>query len=162
MTPSSSKPSIFSRAYFRHFIKFGVVGAIGVVVNEGLLFLFQSAGVYFLIAGAAAIEISILSNFVLNDLWTFRDRRSGDAASRLVKFNVLMLAGLVLNLAILYAGVDYLGMTAVVANLVGIAAAFFLRYALSVKYAWMRTESAEEGQVAAVPETLTHPQTTRN
>ena len=158
---SRSKPSIFSRAYFRHFIKFGVVGAIGVVVNEGLLFLFQSVGVYFLIAGAVAIEISILSNFVLNDLWTFRDRRSGNAASRLVKFNLLMLAGLVLNLAVLYAGVDYLGMTAEVANLVGIAAAFFLRYALSVKYAWMRVESAEEGQAAPVPETLTGPQTIR-
>jgi dolichol-phosphate mannosyltransferase len=159
---SSSKPSIFSLAYFRHFIKFGVVGAIGVVVNEGLLFLFQSAGVYFLIAGAVAIEISILSNFVLNDLWTFRDRRSGSAASRLVKFNLLMLAGLVLNLAVLYAGVDYLGMTAVVANLVGIAGAFFLRYALSVRYAWMRMESVEEGQPAQIPEELTGPRTTRS
>jgi dolichol-phosphate mannosyltransferase len=160
MTPSS-KPSVFSLAYFRHFIEFGVVGAIGVVVNEGLLFLFQSAGVYFLIAGAVAIEISILSNFVLNDLWTFRDRRSGNAVSRLVKFNILMLAGLVLNLAILYAGVDYFGMTSEVANLVGIAAAFFLRYALSVKYAWMRTERVEEGQAASASKTLTDPQTTR-
>jgi dolichol-phosphate mannosyltransferase len=158
---SSSRPPIFSLAYFRHFVKFGVVGATGVVVNEGLLFLFQSAGVYLLIASAAAIEISILSNFVLNDLWTFRDRRSGNAVSRLVKFNLLMLAGLVLNLAVLYAGVDYFGITAVVANLVGIAAAFFLRYALSVKYAWMRIESAEEGQPAPLPETLTGPQTTR-
>jgi dolichol-phosphate mannosyltransferase len=161
MNPSS-KPSIFSLAYFRHFIKFGVVGAIGVVVNEGLLFLFQSAGVYFLVAGAVAIEISILSNFVLNDLWTFKDRRSGTAASRLVKFNLLMLAGLVLNLAVLYAGVDYLGMTAEVANLVGIAGAFFLRYALSVRYAWMRMESVEEGRPAPMPEELTGPQTTRS
>jgi dolichol-phosphate mannosyltransferase len=155
-----SRQSIFSQAYFRHFIKFGVVGAIGVVVNEGVLYLFQSAGVYYLIAGAAAIEISILSNFVLNDLWTFKDRRSGNAASRLVKFNLLMLAGLALNLAVLYAGVDYLGITVLVANLLGIAAAFFLRYALSVKYAWMRIESVEEGQAALVPEALSDPQTT--
>jgi dolichol-phosphate mannosyltransferase len=155
-----SRQSIFSQAYFRHFIKFGVVGAIGVVVNEGVLYLFQSAGVYYLIAGAAAIEISILSNFVLNDLWTFKDRRSGNAASRLVKFNLLMLAGLALNLAVLYAGVDYLGITVLVANLLGIAAAFFLRYALSVKYAWMRIESVEAGQAALVPEALSDPQTT--
>ena len=155
----SVRPSIFSLAYFRHFIKFGVVGAIGVVVNEGLLFLFQSAGVYLLIAGAAAIEISILSNFVLNDLWTFRDRRSGNAATRLVKFNLLMLAGLVLNLAVLYAGVDYFGIHYEIANLIGIAAAFFLRYALSVRYAWMRIESVEEGQAAPLTETLTSPET---
>jgi len=161
MTPTS-KPSIFSRAYLHHFIKFSIVGAIGVVVNEGLLIVIRSMGVYYLTAGAVAIEISILSNFVLNDLWTFRDRRSGNAAVRLVKFNALMLAGLVLNLAVLYAGVDYLGMAPEVANLVGIGAAFVLRYVLSVKYAWMRIESVEEGRAAPMAEPMTSPQTAGN
>ncbi len=72
-----------------------------------------------------------------------------------------MIAGLVLNLAVLYAGVDYFGMTPEVANLGGIAAAFFLRYALSVKYAWMRLESIEEGR-APIPQPPTGPQTAGN
>ena len=156
---TTSSPSFLSLAYHHHFTRFAIVGAIGVVVNEGLLIAIKSTGVYFLTAGAVAIEISILSNFVLNDLWTFRDRRSGRADVRLVKFNALMLAGLVLNLAILYAGVDYFGMTPEIANLVGIAAAFFLRYALSVRYAWMRVESIEEGRAAPMPEPVTGPQT---
>lgn len=156
---SGSNSSLFSLVYHHHFTKFSIVGAIGIVVNEGLLILIRSTGVYFLTAGAVAIEVSILSNFVLNDLWTFRDRRTGSAAVRLVKFNVLMIVGLVLNLAVLYAGVDYLGMIPEVANLVGIAAAFFLRYALSVKYAWMRLESIEEGK-APVPKPRTDLQTT--
>jgi dolichol-phosphate mannosyltransferase len=142
---SSSKVSIFSLAYFRHFIKFGIVGAIGIVVNEGLLLAFLSMGVYLLYASTVAIEISILSNFVLNDIWTFRDRRTGTPAVRLVKFNVLMLAGLVVNAAVLDAGTAYFGIAAAIANLLGIGAAFFLRYALSVKYAWMRTENIEGG-----------------
>jgi len=154
----SSKTSFFSLAYFHHFIKFGIVGAIGVVVNEGLLILFQSEGVYLLYAGAVAIEISILSNFILNDLWTFRDRRSGHAAVRLVKFNVLMLAGLVVNLAVLDVGTVYFGIHYAIANLVGIAAAFFLRYALSVKYAWMRTENIVDG-VAPASAPLASPRT---
>ena len=157
---SGGKPSLFSLAYHHHFVKFAIVGAIGVVVNEGLLIFIRSTGVYYLTAGAVSIEVSILSNFVLNDLWTFRDRRTGSVAVRLVKFNALMIAGLVLNLAVLYAGVDYLGMTPEVANLVGIAAAFFLRYALSVRYAWMRLESIEEGHTAPTAERLTSPQTT--
>lgn len=151
---SRSKTSSFSLAHLQHFIKFGVVGAIGTVVNEGLLILIKSRGVYFLTAGAISIEVSILSNFVLNDLWTFRDRRSGKAEVRLVKFNALMLAGLAVNLAVLYEGVD-LGMTPEVANLVGIAVAFVLRYALSVKYAWMRIETIEEGSGAQTPEPVT-------
>lgn len=158
---SGRNPSLFSLAFHHHFTKFAIVGAIGIVVNEGLLILIKSTGVYFLTAGAVAIEVSILSNFVLNDLWTFRDRRTGSAAVRLVKFNALMIAGLVLNLAVLYAGVDYFGMTPEVANLVGIAAAFFLRYVLSVRYAWMRLETIEEGK-APIPQPLTDPQTAGN
>ncbi len=154
---SSGKASVFSQAYHHHFLKFAIVGAIGVVVNEGLLILIRSAGVYYLTAGAVAIEVSILSNFVLNDLWTFRDRRSGHVAVRLAKFNALMLAGLALNLAVLYAGVDYFGMTPEIANLIGIAAAFFLRYGLSVRYAWMRLESIEEGQAAPIPQPIASP-----
>lgn len=155
---SSSKASVFSLAYHHHFVKFAIVGAIGIVVNEGLLILIKSGGIYYLTAGAVAIEVSILSNFVLNDLWTFRDRRSGRAVVRLVKFNALMLAGLALNLAVLYAGVDYFGMAPEIANLVGIAAAFLLRYGLSVRYAWMRMESIEEGRAAPIPQPMTGPQ----
>ncbi len=136
-----------------------MVGLIGVGVNEGLLiFLDKSMGVNLLAAGAIAIEVSILSNFVLNDLWTFRDRRTGRAAVRLAKFNALMLAGLVVNLGVLDLGTAYLGIDAAVSNLVGIAAAFFLRYALSVKYAWMRVESIEEGQPAGVDKPLAGPE----
>jgi len=158
MMTSGTKKSILSLVYSHHFIKFGIVGAIGVVVNEGLLILMQSTGMYLLYAGAIAIEVSIASNFVLNDLWTFRDRRSGHAAVRLVKFNVLMLAGLVVNLAVLDAGTVYFDIHYAIANLIGIAAAFFLRYALSVKYAWMRTENIVDG-VAPASAPLASPRT---
>jgi len=154
---SGRKASIFSLSRLHNFIKFGIVGAIGIVVNEGLLILIQARGVYFLYAGAIAIEISILSNFILNDLWTFRDRRAGHAAVRLAKFNALMLAGLVVNLAVLDVGTVYFGIAYTIANLIGIAAAFFLRYALSVKYAWMRVESIEEGEAAQVSKPLAGP-----
>lgn len=151
---SSSKSKTFTLPYFLSFIKFSIVGLIGVGVNEGLLVVLQSKGFYVLYAGAAAIEVSILSNFFLNDLWTFRDRRSGHIAIRLVKFNLLMLAGLVANLAILYVGNTYFGIAAALANLIGIGAAFLLRYVLSVKYAWMSEENLERlegGPATPVP-----------
>ena len=156
----TSNPSggFIARAYSHSFTKFLVVGAIGVVVNEGLLLALQAAGVYLLYASASAIEVSIISNFFLNDVWTFRDRRSGHVAVRLVKFNVLMLAGLVVNTAVLDVGVDYFGMAAAVANLFGIGAAFVLRYALSVKYAWMRLESIEEGRPAPFSKPMAAPE----
>jgi dolichol-phosphate mannosyltransferase len=156
---SSSLGERFSTAYHHSFVKFVAVGLIGVGVNEGLLILLdKSTGVPLLAAGAIAIEVSILSNFVLNDLWTFRDRRRGRASVRLAKFNALMLAGLVVNLVVLDVGTAYFGVDAAVSNLVGIAAAFFLRYALSVKYAWMRVDAIEEGGVASVEKPLAGPE----
>jgi dolichol-phosphate mannosyltransferase len=139
---------LISRAYSHSFTKFVIVGAVGVAVNEGLLLALQAAGVYLLYASALAIELSILSNFFLNDLWTFKDRRSGSMVVRLAKFNGLMLLGLVVNAAVLDIGVEYFGMTAAIANLIGIGAAFALRYALSVRYAWMRLERIEEDERA--------------
>lgn len=55
-------------------IKFGAVGGLGVFVNLSALALLRSMGSSDAIASAMAIEISIISNFILNDHWTFRDR----------------------------------------------------------------------------------------
>jgi len=136
----STRMSKFSLGYWRRFIKFNLVGLTGVLVNEGLLVLLVSGGVYYIYASAVAIEVSIISNFFLNDLWTFRDRRHGHAATRMLKFNGLMLVGLGVNLAILYLGTDFMSINYAVSNLVGIAVAFLVRYWLSVKYAWMKKE----------------------
>jgi len=152
------KNRVFTLAYFRHFIRFNIVGLSGVGVNEGVLILLQALGVYVLTASGIAIEVSILSNFLLNDLWTFRDRRTGHFAVRLVKFNLLMFLGLVVNLAIVYIGTSYFGIHSAISNLVGIGAAFLLRYELSVKYAWMRDESIEGVKPTIIPQPVAGPQ----
>jgi dolichol-phosphate mannosyltransferase len=122
------------------FIKFNLVGLTGVLVNEGALLVLAGGGVYYLYASAVAIELSILSNFALNDFWTFRERRHGHMVTRLIKFNGLMIVGLVVNLVILYAGTEYAGINYAISNLIGIAGAFLVRYWLSVRYAWIKKE----------------------
>lgn len=62
-------------------LKFAMVGAFGVLVNEGLLFvLTELLGIHCLLSAFLSIECSILSNFTLNDLWTFKDQ--GDRGIR--------------------------------------------------------------------------------
>ncbi|MDG6955345.1 MAG: GtrA family protein [Nitrososphaerota archaeon] len=133
---------ILKLSYWLKFIKFNVVGLSGVLVNEGLLLALVYEGVYYLRADAVAIEAAILSNFFLNDYWTFRDRRHGHIIVRLLKFNALMVVGLVVNLVILYALTAYLGVNYAVSNLFGIAVAFLLRYWLSVRFTWIKKEEA--------------------
>lgn len=143
---------VFTLDYWLSFIKFNVVGLSGVLVNEGILLLLTLRGFYYLHASAVAIEISIASNFLLNDFWTFRDRRHGHIITRLAKFNGLMLIGLAVNLAVLYSGTNYLGINYAISNLGGIGGAFLVRYWLSVKFTWIKKE--EESVVP--PEELLH------
>ena len=51
-----------------------------------------------------------------------------------------MFVGLVANLAILYAFTTYVDLHYAVSNLIGIGAAFLLRYWLSVRFAWIKKE----------------------
>lgn len=77
------------------FLKFGSVGASGVIVNQGLFYLgknFLFGGEYrILLASFLGILVSIFTNFVLNDNWTWKDRRrAGPGAwfKRLCKYYV--------------------------------------------------------------------------
>lgn len=74
------------------FVKFGVVGVSGMVVNMLALFLLADlASIHTNLASAIAIEISVLSNFVLNDRWTFADRRAAASrwATRVFRFHAV-------------------------------------------------------------------------
>lgn len=49
------------------FVRFGIVGGIGVLVNIGFYAIFHDwLGVYYLLAGAIAIKLATLNNFVLD------------------------------------------------------------------------------------------------
>jgi len=78
------------------FIKFGVVGASGVLVNFAFLALFSKVfGWHANFSAALAILISINSNFWVNELWTFRDRRVADSkfVVRWVRFALISSVG---------------------------------------------------------------------
>ncbi len=57
------------------FIKFGIVGFIGYLVNAGGLELFYRLGLGPGPAAALGAEMAIISNFTLNNLWTFAAKR---------------------------------------------------------------------------------------
>jgi len=60
---------------FERFVRFGVVGVLGVVVNfVGYILFREKAELPDFFAKAFAIEISILSNFLFNYFWTWGDR----------------------------------------------------------------------------------------
>jgi putative flippase GtrA len=121
--------------------RFAVVGASGVVVNNAaLLVLHGYLGVALLPATAAAVELAILHNYILHELWTFR--RARPSGRRFVYFGLAALATLALNVAVVQA-LTRLGMYYLFANLFGITAGFAVNFAVSSTWIWSeRTNGA--------------------
>ncbi len=57
------------------FIKFGTVGFIGYLVNAIFLKILTVAGSPGIIAWSLPVELSIISNFILNNIWTFKKEK---------------------------------------------------------------------------------------
>ncbi len=79
------------------FIKFCQVGASGVLVNLGALAVFSEVlRLHLNLASALAIEVSIISNFLINEVWTFGDQRNlgqGGRARRAFRFHLVSIVG---------------------------------------------------------------------
>lgn len=122
------------------FLKFCMVGLSGVFVNMGLLWLLtELAGLFYLLSSAVSIESSIISNFVLNDYFTFPDRRLPTAKSffsRLLKFNLVSLAGLPINIGVLWLLTEVFGIYYLLSNLCGIAVATLWKYLANTWWTW--------------------------
>jgi len=123
------------------FIKFCMVGASGVGVNIGIFALLTRLGGMGdkdFLALAIAIEASIITNFILNEYFTFRDRRKpgSNFLVRLLKFNVICAAGAAIQAGI-YAGLYHgLGLYDLVADLIGIIIATLWNYVLNTLLTW--------------------------
>lgn len=102
-----SRPKEFNR-----FIKFAIVGALGALIDFGLL----NLALYFirnilhwdllpgysfdgnlLVANTFSVCVAMLSNFTWNRLWTYPESRTRKKRTQLPQFVVVNLVGLLLN-----------------------------------------------------------------
>jgi len=84
------------------FAKFITVGAIGAVVDFGIMNLFSRAfDMRLVFAGTISFICAILSNFLWNRYWTYPDSRSRPIAQQLTMFSLVNVAGLAIRIPIL-------------------------------------------------------------
>lgn len=96
------------------FLKFCVVGGIGFLINTAGLIVGVHFGLTPANAGAAGAEFAIVSNFILNNFWTFSDRQLTSwkqVPGKFIQFNVLSLGSLIIQYASLKIGELIFGLT---------------------------------------------------
>lgn len=93
---------------FHRFAKFAIVGALGAVIDFGLLNLLKGYyGWPLLAANTVSVSVAIVSNFVWNRLWTFPESRSRKKRKQLPQFALVNFIGLVIN-NLIVVGIDAL------------------------------------------------------
>ncbi|MEN6611444.1 MAG: glycosyltransferase family 2 protein [Methanoregulaceae archaeon] len=121
-------------------VKFGCVGATGILVNMGMLFvLSEFFNIYYLFSSAIAIELSIITNFILNDFWTFKDEKSRKLphrTHRLLSYNLVSIGGMAINMGSLVFFTEVVGINYLVSNLIGIFIAFSWNFVVNRKTTW--------------------------
>ncbi len=72
----------------QRFIKFGTVGFIGYLINAFTLKILTSLDSPSIVAWSVPVELSIISNFTLNNIWTFRTEKITGLFTVIKKFLV--------------------------------------------------------------------------
>jgi dolichol-phosphate mannosyltransferase len=122
------------------FLKFIAVGLSGVLVNEGVYWLltrFGGLAAYDYWAVVIGIEVSIITNFTLNDTFTFASRRGDRSFSgRLLRFNLICLAGAGIQWGLFMLFTRVFGVYDLLSNFIGIVVAFLWNYFINRNWTW--------------------------
>lgn len=139
----------------KRFLRFGIVGFSGVFVDMIMLYLLSdptTLGWGLTRSKILASEVAIVNNFLWNDAWTFADFSSQQKGwrkrfKRFLKFNVVCLAGLVLNVLVLnflfnliFKDVPY---GRYIANLIAIAVITIWNFWFNLKLSWRVTDAGK-------------------
>ena len=126
-------------------VKFGIVGGTGIAVNLTVFYVaklllyraFGATDLTLLLSSLSGDEVSILSNFALNHLWTFRDSANPSRLGiKLARFHLISVAGVLINNAELVGLYKEFGVRDTPAKLAGILVAFLWNFFANRRWTW--------------------------
>ena len=120
------------------FMRYSLVGVSGVFVNLGLyLLLTRYFEISELVAPLIAIESALISNFILNNFWTFGKRTTQSRIRvKFVKFHLVSGVSALINYSAFLTLFFVFGLYDILANLIGIGLAAILNYLINSNWTW--------------------------
>lgn len=88
--------------FFIKFLKFGVVGASGVIIDFGVTWLLKEwLRMNRYVANSTGFFAAVISNYILNRIWTFHSHDS-EVGVQFTKFLAVSSVGLAMNNSLIY------------------------------------------------------------
>jgi dolichol-phosphate mannosyltransferase len=118
-------------------IKFATVGTIGIGINMAFLSIFKEIFLMPLVVSSfAAIEISIVSNFLMNDNFTFKGTNCEKSFfHRLFSYNSICVGSMLINVITLVA-LTFVGINYLIGNALGILIGYIWNFLMNRKITW--------------------------
>lgn len=123
----SSIPSYFTPKFFA-FIKFGITGVSGLVIDFSLTWLIKDE-LHFnkFLANGVGFTTAVVSNYFINRNWTFKDHQS-KAGLQFTAFVAVSMIGLLLNSGIIFLLDNKLDVNFYVSKVAAIFIVFFWNF----------------------------------
>jgi len=119
--------------FAKHAVQFYIVGASGVLVNLGILYILTDiAGFWYVASQIIAISVSITTNFFFNRYWTFGSHVEDKKNSVMyIKFLIVSAIGMAIQLGITVTLVESSALYHMYGAGIGIAVASAINYVLN-------------------------------
>jgi dolichol-phosphate mannosyltransferase len=133
-----------NKEYVKRFIKFGIVGASGIVVNSGILWFGHDVlELPLAVASVFAVIVAIYNNFTFNDIWTWRNKyhkRKHNYLHRLWRYYLSASFSAAINYIVLLSLTEFFNVYYLLANLAGIFVGMIFNFLLGEHWVFKSDE----------------------
>lgn len=119
----------YIRKGIKQFIKFAFVGLIGTFINVAILYLLtENLGIYYLFSATISFIIAMTNNFIWNKLWTFEEKINLNLAGKYIKFSLVSVVALIINLFFLYIFTEIFGIYYIISQILAIGISLIINF----------------------------------
>jgi len=114
------------------FFKFVCVGFTGTILHLVVLYTFtEFFGIYYILSSVFGFCFGVTNNFILNKIWTFKEKLSHGVVKKYYKYFVLNVIILFINLFILYSLTEFLQIYYLISQIVAVGFSFLINFFIS-------------------------------
>lgn len=124
--------SLFVRLISSSFVKYGLVGLVGLVVDMGFFYVFyEMLHINYILSNIMSSSLAVVNNFILNSIFTFKVKNK--LLYRFISFFSIALAGMALSSGMLAVMIDGLQMNSMMAKAISIFVVALIQYFVNKK-----------------------------
>jgi len=116
-----------SRYGITKFVKYGLVGLLGLVVDMGVFYLMnKKLGINYAVSNITSSTLAVIHNFILNSYFTFKV--TDDKLKRFISFYLIALVGMAISTGLLVLFIDGLKMDSMISKLIAVFIVAFFQF----------------------------------